>query len=179
MTSPTADLDPASCDHTSVGVLISAPDGLLFFERATPPVGLAPVAGHIDHHGSPEQAARAEAAEEVGLSLTHLRLLLTGWRANRCRRPATAAVGHQWWIYEAQAFGSLSPSDREVRAPRWIDPYKLHQLALRTEAYAQGGLSDVEFTRRPGMAPVWVRFLHELKIVTLAEEVLAGIDTII
>lgn len=171
--------DTAGCDHTSVGVLISSPYGLLFFERATPPIGVAPVAGHIDHHGGPEQAARVETAEEVGLSVSDLSLLRTGWRANRCRRKTAGAIGHHWWIYQAQAFGTLSPSDREVRGPRWIPPAQLEQLALRTAAYAQGALTEGEFTRTPGMAPVWVRFLHELEFITLAEQTLAAIDKII
>lgn len=64
------------CDHASVGVLISSPDGLLVFERATPPAGIAPVAGHLDRHGGPEAAAHAEVTEEVGLTVTHLHLLL-------------------------------------------------------------------------------------------------------
>ncbi|GLW26499.1 hypothetical protein Mame01_65410 [Microbispora amethystogenes] len=105
------------CDHTSVGVLISSPAGLLMFERGTPPTGIAPVAGHIDQHGSPEQAAIAEVAEEVGLAVTHLDLLLTAWRLNRCRRSISGEAGHRWWIYQAQATGPLRPSSREVRAP--------------------------------------------------------------
>lgn len=98
------------CDHTSVGVLITSPAGLLVFERAAPPAGIAPVAGHIDQHGSPEQAARTEAAEEVGLVVTRLNLLVQRWRPNQCRRPTGGSVGHRWWIYQAQASGPIRPS---------------------------------------------------------------------
>jgi len=167
------------CDHTSVGVLISSPAGLLVFERATPPAGIAPVAGHIDQHGSPEQAARAEAAEEVGLTLTHLHLLLEERRSNRCRRPASGPVGHRWWVYQAQASGTIRPAVREVRSPRWIHPEQLQEHADRTAAYAQGQLSEAVFTARPGLAPVWLRFLSQLHLVTLPGTTLDLIDKVI
>ncbi|MFE7043431.1 NUDIX hydrolase [Streptomyces atratus] len=166
------------CDHTSVGVLISSPSGLLLFERATPPAGLAPVAGHVDQHGGPEQAAHNEVAEEVGLTVTYLHPLLEQWRPNRCRRTPTGPVGHQWWIFQAQASGSLRPSPREVRAPRWINPDQLQQHALRTAAYANGHLSREEFEREPGLEPVWCRFLHTLQLLTLPLAVLDRIDTL-
>ncbi|QYX76476.1 NUDIX hydrolase [Streptomyces akebiae] len=177
---PTSDDSGAACcDHTSVGVLISSPGGLLVFERATPPAGIAPVAGHVDQHGGPGQAARAEVAEEVGLAVTHLHLLLERWRPNRCRRPTCQTVGHRWWIYQAQVSGPIRPSDREVRDPRWIHPDQLQQHAHRTAAYAEGRISESEFTAKPGLAPVWVRFLHDLQLVTLAPEALDLIDRVI
>ncbi|MGW7433259.1 NUDIX domain-containing protein [Streptomyces sp. NPDC054861] len=167
------------CDHASVGAVISSPAGLLVFERATPPAGIAPVAGHLDQHGSPEQAARAEAAEEVGLTVTHLQLLLEQWRPNRCRRTPTGPVGHHWWIFTAHVSGSLRPSAREVRAPRWIHLDQLHQYARRTTAYAEGRLSRQEFEQEPGLEPVWVRFLHDLQLLDLPARALDQIDTVL
>jgi 8-oxo-dGTP pyrophosphatase MutT (NUDIX family) len=170
---------PSYCDNTSVGVLIASPAGLLVFERATPPSGVAPVAGHLDQHGCPERAARAEVAEEVGLTVTHLRLVLQQWRPNRCRRLTQGTVGHRWWIYQAEASGPIRPSSREVRAPRWIHPDQLTQQARRTAAYAEGNLSEEEFAAQPGLEPVWVRFLHQLQLVTLDEDTLTRIDTVL
>ncbi len=167
------------CDHASVGVFISSPAGLLVFERRTPPAGIALVAGHLDRHGSPEAAARAEVPEEVGLIVTHLRLLLEQWRPNRCRRTPTGPVGHHWWLFEAQVSGSIHPSAREVRAPRWIQPDQLQQYALRTAAYAEGRLSREEFKQKPGLEPVWVRFLHDLQLLTLPARTLDRIDTVL
>ncbi|MFB7555027.1 NUDIX domain-containing protein [Streptomyces brevispora] len=167
------------CDHASVGVLISSPSGLLVFERATPPAGIAPVAGHVDQHGGPEQAARDEVTEEVGLTVTHLHLLLERWRPNSCRRTPSGPVGHQWWIFEAKVSGPLCPSAREVRAPRWIHPNQLQQHALRTAAYANGALSHGEFEREPGLEPVWCRFLHDLELVTLPSADLNRIEAVL
>ncbi|MEU5995236.1 NUDIX hydrolase [Spirillospora sp. NPDC047418] len=166
-TTPSSNTGPSRCDHTSVGVLITSTAGLLVFDRATPPLGVAPVAGHIDQHGSPEQAARQETAEEVELAVTHLHLLLHQWRPNRCRRPTSQPPGHDWWIYQARTSGPLRPSAREVHAPRWTRPDQLQQLALRTAAYANGNINEHEFTERPGLQPVWVGFLHDLRLVTV------------
>ncbi|MDP5315320.1 NUDIX hydrolase [Streptomyces poriferorum] len=168
------------CDHASVGVLISSPNGLLLvFDRATPPAGIAPVAGHVVEHGGPEQAARGEVTEEVGLAVTHLHLLLNQWRPNRCRRTSSGPVGHHWWVFQAEVAGSLRPSPREVRAPRWIHPDRLQQHALRTAAYANGCLSREVFEREPGLEPVWCRFLHDLELITLPSADLDRIEAVL
>ncbi|KAB7835540.1 NUDIX hydrolase [Streptomyces mobaraensis] len=167
------------CDHTSVGVLISSRQGLLVFCRATPPVGIAPVAGHIDRHGGPEQAARNEVAEEVGFTVTGLRLLLTQWQPNRCRRTPIGPTGHQWWIFHAQVTGSLLPSPTEVRAPHWVHPDRLQHYALRTAAYADGRMSSRAFEHEPGLAPVWCHFLHTLQLISLPSHVLDRIGAVL
>ncbi|MET8014765.1 NUDIX hydrolase [Streptomyces sp. NPDC005271] len=179
MTAPATSPSGKLCDHASIGVLISCPDGLLVFERATLPTGIAPVAGHLDQHGSPEQAACDEVAEEVGLAVTHLHPLLEQWRPNRCRRTPTGPVGHRWWIFQAQVSGTVRPSLREVRAPRWMHPDQLQHYALRTAAYAEGSLDKAEFEQDPGLEPVWVRFLHDLQLITLPPTVLDRIDGVL
>lgn len=176
---PAPGSEDRSCDHTSIGVLISSPSGLLVFERATPPAGIAPVAGHVDQHGGPEQAAHDEVTEEVGLTVTHLHPLLDQWRPNRCRRTPTGPVGHHWWIFQAEVSGSLRPSRQEVRAPQWIHPDQLQQHALRTAAYAGGHLSREQFEREPGLTPVWCRFLHALELITLPSADLDRIDAVL
>ncbi|WP_326841036.1 hypothetical protein OHB33_00740 [Streptomyces sp. NBC_01558] len=93
--------------------------------------------------------------------------MLDQWRANRCRRTPSGPVGHHWWIFQAGFSGSLCPSPREIRAPRWIRPAQLQQQARRTAAYANGCLDREEFEHEPGLEPVWCRFLHDLELVTL------------
>ncbi len=178
MTAPSSSAEKV-CDHASVGVLISSPDGLLVFERAQPPAGIAPVAGHLAPHGGPEAAAHAEVAEEVGLTVTHLHPLLRQGRPNKCRRVPTGPIGHQWWIFQAQVSGTLRPSDREVRSPRWIHPDRLQQYALRTVAYAEGHLDREGFEHEPSLEPVWVRFLHDLHLLTVPAGALDRIETVL
>ncbi|MFC5188047.1 NUDIX hydrolase [Actinomadura harenae] len=163
-----------------MGVLISSPSGLLVFQRATPPAGIAPVAGHLDQHPDLEHAARAEVAEEVGLTVVQLRPLLNQWRPNHCRRPPTGpAVGHHWSLFQAEVSGTLAPCAREVRAPRWSSPDQLQRHALRTAAHAAGHLNRQQFQQRPGLEPVWCRFLRTLGLITLPSTVLDRIEEIL
>jgi ADP-ribose pyrophosphatase YjhB (NUDIX family) len=111
---------------------------------------MAPVAGHVDHHGGPEEAARVEVAEEVGLHVIHPDLVLTGWRSNRCRRPATDSVGHRWWIYQALESASSAHPTGRCAHPDGQTTGQLQQLASRTTACARGKVSEDEFTTSQG-----------------------------
>lgn len=52
--------------HASVGAVIVRGRQYLLIDRATPPLGLASVAGHIDENEKPEQALVREVQEESG-----------------------------------------------------------------------------------------------------------------
>jgi 8-oxo-dGTP pyrophosphatase MutT (NUDIX family) len=166
------------CDNTSVGVLITdGEDRWLMFERATPPVGVAPAAGHVDGHGSPERAAAVEVSEELGLTIGQLTYVDGGWRGNRCRRVAgPQGPGHLWTVYLARADGTPTPSAREVRRPHWFSRPELQRLASRTHAYARGHLTAAEFAAEPGVEPVWMRFLRDAGLVVLDESALAAVE---
>lgn len=167
------------CDHTSVGVLIAEARGLLLFERATPPVGIAPVAGHVDDHGDAEQAARNEVREELGLTVTSVHLLIEQWRPNHCRRTSADPAGHQWSVFQARFSGELRPSAREVRAPRWVPMDQVQQLAMRTAALADGRLNETTFRQAPGIEPVWCGFLQTLDVITVPKPALARIEALL
>lgn len=109
----------------------------------------------------------------VGLTVTHLHLLLEQWRPDHCRRTPSGPVGHHWWIFQGKVSGSLCPSTREVRAPRWIHPDQLQQHA----EYANGWLSSEEF--ESGLEPVWCCFLHDLELVTLPSADLDRIEAVL
>jgi ADP-ribose pyrophosphatase YjhB (NUDIX family) len=180
---PAAGADTAAhgsgvCDNTSAGVIIGDGAGrYLVFDRATFPPGTAPVAGHVDEHGGFEEAAFAEAAEEVGLTVTGLRQVTGGWRDNACRRaPGRLGTGHEWSVYQATVSGELRPSLRETRNARLLTAGQLQDLAARTASYAHGLLTDAEFAASPGIEPVWAQWLTDAGIIHVPPADLAAID---
>lgn len=154
------------CDNLSVGVILTNAEGdYALLERRRPPVGIAPVAGHIDEHGSPWEAAIAETGEEVGVTIALDGLAKTVIEARRvdnvCRRPG--GDHHVWTVYEAQVdSGELRPDPDETRGAEWYPRLEMQALADRTRLYLAGGVSEADWLARPGIEPVWVAFLAEL-----------------
>ncbi|MEV4258736.1 NUDIX hydrolase [Spirillospora sp. NPDC049652] len=171
---------PKRCDNASVGVVITDPAGrFLMFDRVTFPAGVAPVAGHVfDEHEGYADAARAEVAEELGLTVTGLEATrVGGWRSNRCRRvPGSRGTGHQWQIFTATVTGALAPSVRETRNARWVTANEMQELAHRTTEYAVGLLTTGEFTARPGLEPVWCRWMADLGVIRLSRGALLVLE---
>lgn len=158
------------CDHTSVGVIVRNEDGAIaLLERARPPEGIAPAAGHIDSHGSPEQTAVDEVWEELGLRINpnDLRATTIAGRIvrNSCRR--IGGDHHRWWVFEAVLAESqpMNPSQDETRSAAWYTPKACEALAARTRAYQTGRLTNERWRERPGLEPVWLGFLAELGYV--------------
>lgn len=149
------------------------------FERATYPPGVAPVAGHVDDHGGWEDAARAEVAEELGLTVTSLTHVAGGWRTNRCRRqPGQQGVGHEWRVYRATATGVVTADIREARNVGWVTPTTLTELVVRTTMWAAGQVTAREFTQEPGLEPVWAQWLADTGLVTCSPAMLSAIETL-
>jgi 8-oxo-dGTP pyrophosphatase MutT (NUDIX family) len=166
------------CCNTSVGVLISDGPRHLLLTRPDGK-GVAPVAGHVlDEHSSYEDAARAEAREEVGLTVTALTPVTGGWRANRCgRAPGPRGHGHDWRVFLATEWsGAVVPSRRETRAVDWYGPAELQDLANRTCTAAQGRTTRHAWEDDPGLEGVWCRWLADAGLITLSEAQLAAIE---
>ncbi|MBA9002175.1 NUDIX hydrolase [Thermomonospora cellulosilytica] len=160
------------CDHRSVGIDIVRGDGArLMLERVRPPFGIAPAAGHVDDHGTPEDAARAETGEELGLTVVSLRPLTGGWLPNRCRRRVAPGrrTGHDWSIYAATVTGDLAPGTDEARNVGWRTPAEIQRLAERTVAHARGRISAIDFNDDPGLEPVWVHWYARLGVIDVTE----------
>jgi len=151
------------CDHTSVGVLIWRNEELLLIERKKPPFGFAPPAGHLDSHGTYENAAKIEVREEVGLCLVCLELLTEGKRNNPCRR--SNGNWHYWKVYQGNAVGNVKPSGDETKGFIWANKQLLKNLAERSSLYIAGGVSDLDWQRTPGIEPVWLDWFKELRIL--------------
>ncbi len=154
------------CDNKSVGVvLVNEVGELALLERGRFPVGMAPPAGHIDTHGSPEQAAIDETYEEIGvmLAIDGLKRTVIHGRdvANVCRR--VNGDHHEWTVYETRVNRvDLRPDDDETRGAAWYDRMSVQALAERTYAYRAGMISEQGWREQPGLEGVWADFLKEL-----------------
>lgn len=151
------------CDHKSVGILVWKDDCLLLIERKKPPFGFAPPAGHVDDHGSFEQAATDELSEEVGLEVQSMKLLIEGRKDNPCRRKD--GTWHYWKIYEVKALGEVKRSPEETKQAGFYTKENLQLLAKKTEKYLRGEISDIDWESSPGIEPVWYEWLKELNII--------------
>lgn len=158
------------CDNHSVGVILTNEnDELALLTRGRFPIGIAPPAGHIDGHGSPEQAAIDEVAEEIGvhLSLESLHKTIIRHRRveNICRR--IGGDYHQWTIYQAAvAQMDLHPDPDETQGAAWYSQVAVRDLVERTRRYQLGVISEDEWARQPGIEIVWADFLTELGYVS-------------
>ena len=152
------------CDNRSVGMIVRNDKGeLLLIERKKEPYGFAPPAGHVDDHGSFEDAARVELEEEVGLVAESLELVAEGRKDNTCRREG--GDHHKWKIYRVTATGEVKRSKEETKQAGWYTPLAIQKLAAKTEKYNRGEISEKEWRRSPGIEPVWYGWFKELRIV--------------
>ena len=149
----------SECDNRSVGVLLfNEHNELLLIERARFPFGYAAPAGHIDEHGSPEQAAIEEVREETGLLIAKgsLQHVIRDRRIeNRCRRQG--GFYHDWDVFKTNQYqGTLQPSKDETNGAQWLSPERLQALADETRRAVPGVL---------GIEAVWLTFLEELGFI--------------
>lgn len=151
------------CDNTSVGMFIWKNGKLLLIERKKFPFGFAIPAGHVDDHGSFEDAAREEVKEEVGLEVTNLKLIIEGRRENVCRRPG--GTWHYWKLYETEVQGDLKPSQDETKKAGWYTKDEIRKLAERTEKYNSGEILDDNWKLSPGLEQNFYEWVKELHII--------------
>lgn len=152
------------CDNTSVGMFIWRDDKLLLIERKKFPFGFAIPAGHVDNHGSFEDAAKEEVEEEVGFEVTNLRLITEGRRENICRRPG--GTWHYWKLYKTKVQGNLKPSQDETKKAGWYTKDEIRELAERTEKYnSNSEISEDDWKLSPGFERNFYEWVKELKII--------------
>lgn len=169
-----------TCDNRSVGCLLMNEEGqILVFDRNTPPQGAAPPTGHVDDHGSLDEAVRAEVFEETGYQAGEISLICGGWTKNHCRRAAgPLGHGHRWAVYHCTDFtGQLAPSAREIRNARWVSQSKLQDLFDRTVEFGRGCIPDEEFAATPGLEPVWGYWMAKAGLITATEEQIKLMET--
>ncbi len=159
---------PQECDNLSVGVIIENGEAIALLRRAKFPIAVSPPAGHIDQHGSPEQAAIDEVHEELGLTIAAKSLVSTAitnrYVSNQCRRPR--GDHHSWTVFQARDFtGELNPSPSETKGAGWYSRRQLQELADRTKALRTGQMNQADWQETPGLEEVWLNFMVELEYV--------------
>ena len=153
------------CDNLSVGVIIEQNDKIALLKRAKSPIAMAPPAGHIDDHGSPEQAAVDEVFEEIGLSITSDGLVptvISNRRVNnQCRR--VNGDHHTWWVYRATKFeGTIAPCADETQGANWYTKKELQAFADRTRSLVAANSTQADWQENPGLEETWLAFFIEL-----------------
>jgi 8-oxo-dGTP pyrophosphatase MutT (NUDIX family) len=157
------------CDNKSVGIIVRNPDGAIaLLKRARFPFGYAPVAGHVDDHGSPAQAAVDETIEEIGLTITTEDLHPTEIAAtrfnNHCRR--RGGTFHDWWVFTVDHYGGyITPSAEETEGADWYTVEEIQQLADRTVQYQAQMIEQQDWIDSPGLEENWVTMLQQLGII--------------
>lgn len=146
------------CDHKSVGVILTNEyDEIALLKRARFPIAIAPPAGHIDSHGTPEQAAIEEVYEEIGIQVNLEDLAKTSIVNRRvfnvCRREG--GDYHDWTVYEANVTKQNLQADLdETNGAEWYSRDTFRKLAAK---------SLHQTVATPGtLEPVWLDFMTEL-----------------
>ncbi|NCN22468.1 NUDIX hydrolase [Candidatus Falkowbacteria bacterium] len=151
------------CDNKSVGMLVWRDEKLLLIERKKKPFGFAPPAGHLDGDNSFEQAAKRELKEEVGLDANKIELIIEGRKENPCRREG--GTWHYWKIYKIEANGEVKRSEDETKQANFFTKDDLLSLALKTEQYINGRITQEDWEKSPGLEIVWYEWLKKLQII--------------
>jgi len=118
--------------HESVGVFIfNKKNEILLIHRTKFPIGYAIPAGHLDKDELPENGAKREVFEEVGLKLKELKLVSEEDILNDpCRRGADQ---HNWHLYKAIIGRQKIKINNESESFVWCkkeDALKLNLVAL-------------------------------------------------
>ena len=153
----------STCDNQSVGVIVQNSGEFLLLQRAKFPWGLAPPAGHIDEHGTPEQAATAETYEEVGieLPLSSLVKVIANRRIdNKCRR--SGGEYHDWTVFTAESSTRETvASEEETNGLYWLNSEQLQDLADYTRSTDPSNVNQ----KSRILEKVWLDFFVDLKFV--------------
>jgi NTP pyrophosphatase (non-canonical NTP hydrolase) len=185
----TADNRPAdlaaTCNGHAVAVIVIDDQHRALIGDRTDDVGYAPVTSHVADPGAGYRDAAIEAvALHVGLTVTELAEITGGWRGDRCVSGNSAqGTGHTWQIYQATVTGDLADvltvDQGRYHSVRWADSGELQQRAHRTLAFAVGDVTAEQWNLEPGLAPVWVYWLHITGLITMSRSDLDVIEHLV
>lgn len=99
----------------------------------------------------------------MGLDACDLKLLGEGRKENHCSRPE--GDWHYWKLYQIRAEGEIRRSLDETKKAGWYSKDEIQELAQKTLAYKNGGITETEWTKNPGLEPVMHEWFSTLKII--------------
>lgn len=108
----------------TVDVIIETGEGILLIQRKNPPYGWALPGGFVDYGETLETAARREALEETGMTVTSLRLL--GCYSDPARDPRRHTIST---VYIAEATGAPVAGD-DAAEIAFFPPDRLPELCF-------------------------------------------------
>lgn len=166
------------CDNTSVAMIAKDEEGrILMIERKKYNPGFALPAGHQDGD-SPEDAARKELSEEVGLKACKMKIVFARDLPNPCKRENGSH--HFWTVFEVEDWlGEVKPSEDETRGYLWADSGAIADFAKKLENFMAGNnLSFDDFPtlvratnenedwkRDPGLEPAMHPIFKDLGLI--------------
>ncbi len=133
------------CDNTSAATIVKDGNGrILMIERKKYNPGFALPAGHQDGN-TPEDAARRELSEEVGLKAGKMKIVFTRDLPNPCKREGGSH--HFWTVFEIEDWsGEVRSSEDEVKKYLWADSTAISEMARKLENFmVQNNLSFDDF----------------------------------
>lgn len=166
----------SKCDNKSVGVIIRNGENLLLIKRKNFPVSYAFVAGHLDGD-SPEDAAKKEAQEEAGITVSGLKKVLEETFQNPCKREGGSY--HEWHVFDVLNWSGEPKAASDAKEVFWATRQELNDLAQKTIDILKKAeiplenLSEAthfvtqnkEWSENPGLEPVWIIMLKKIGIL--------------
>lgn len=171
------------CDNTSSGIIFEKDGRILLIKRFNYPEAIALPAGHLDGD-SPEDNAKKESEEEVGIVPRELKLVWKGDINNPCKRDG--GNHHFWHVFRVSVWSNELKAGSDAKEAFWVSIDELKAFAKRTEYFMKKynilytevytltcaifgdpamKRTDPEWKINMGLEPVWYKILKELRII--------------
>lgn len=158
------------CTNKCVGMIVWNDIDLLMINRKKPPFGIAIPTGHLEEGEDFEEAAIRELKEEAGLKAVNLFGLLEDVLYKRgfvCS--GGSADPHCLILYRAFCENyEIVFNDEESKSIGWYNIHQIYELALKTERYLKGCVSEREWEMLPGIAPICYNWFLSLGILEIS-----------
>lgn len=158
------------CTDMCVGMIVWKDDCLLMVERKKQPFGFAIPTGHLELEEGDnfERAVIRELKEETGLIAVKLiKILEDVIFKNGFICSKGSAKPHIVILYRVFYRSGVLIKSEENKSVDWYSVSKIHSLALRTDKYLNGHISEREWQNSPGLEPLCYNWFKNLGILSI------------